>query len=225
MPLGLCGVRDRPFARDSVGAHGCYVEENFREIPQENSAGVRKAFSRPMRGAARNRHGHGFARQSCYPVGHRGEHIRTALSHRNLGRIARPGNRGRGGRLPAARSHHRRGDSGRAGPAPAWSKPHHTRRDEADAVAILSGVHEGVTLGSPIALLVRNADARSGDYQEMRQAFRPSHADYTYQAKYGVRASAGGGRPAHAKPSVGSLAAPSHASCWRRRPRSRSWPM
>jgi len=80
-----------------------------------------------------------------------------------------------------------------------------TRRDEADAVAILSGVHEGVTLGSPIALLVRNADARSADYQEIRQAFRPSHADYTYQAKYGVRASAGGGR-ASARETIGRVA-------------------
>ena len=80
-----------------------------------------------------------------------------------------------------------------------------TRRDEADAVAILSGVHDGVTLGSPIALLVRNADARSGDYQEIQRAFRPSHADYTYQAKYGVRASAGGGR-ASARETIGRVA-------------------
>jgi chorismate synthase len=52
-----------------------------------------------------------------------------------------------------------------------------TRRDEADAVEILSGVHGGLTLGSPIALLVRNTDARSADYQEIRSVFRPSHAD------------------------------------------------
>jgi len=84
-----------------------------------------------------------------------------------------------------------------------------TRRDEADAVAILSGVHEGVTLGSPIALLVRNADARSADYQEIRQAFRPSHADYTYQAKYGVRATAGGGR-ASARETIGRVASGAH---------------
>ncbi|MGB8296615.1 MAG: chorismate synthase [Polyangia bacterium] len=80
-----------------------------------------------------------------------------------------------------------------------------TRRDEADAVEILSGVHDGLTLGSPIALLVRNADARSGDYREMRHAFRPSHADYTYQAKYGVRAVAGGGR-ASARETIGRVA-------------------
>jgi chorismate synthase len=80
-----------------------------------------------------------------------------------------------------------------------------SRRDESDTVAILSGVHDGLTLGSPIALLVRNADARSGDYQEIRQAFRPSHADYTYQAKYGVRAAAGGGR-ASARETIGRVA-------------------
>ena len=80
-----------------------------------------------------------------------------------------------------------------------------SRRDEADAVAILSGVHDGLTLGSPIALLVRNSDARSGDYQEIRQAFRPSHADYTYHAKYGIRATAGGGR-ASARETIGRVA-------------------
>jgi chorismate synthase len=80
-----------------------------------------------------------------------------------------------------------------------------TRRDEADAVEILSGVHGGLTLGSPIALLVRNTDARSADYQEMRTVFRPSHADFTYQAKYGVRAAAGGGR-ASARETIGRVA-------------------
>ena len=80
-----------------------------------------------------------------------------------------------------------------------------TRRDEADAVEILSGVHGGLTLGSPIALLVRNTDARSADYQEIRSVFRPSHADYTYQAKYGVRAAAGGGR-ASARETIGRVA-------------------
>ena len=80
-----------------------------------------------------------------------------------------------------------------------------TRRDEADAVEILSGVHGGLTLGSPIALLVRNTDARSADYQEIRSVFRPSHADFTYQAKYGVRAAAGGGR-ASARETIGRVA-------------------
>src|SRR5262249_10600124 len=69
-----------------------------------------------------------------------------------------------------------------------------TQRNEADQVEILSGVAEGLTLGTPIAMLVRNQDTREGDYEEMRTKFRPSHADYTYQAKYGIRAWQGGGR-------------------------------
>ena len=63
-------------------------------------------------------------------------------------------------------------------------------------------MHEGLTLGTPIAMLVRNQDKRSGDYDEMRTKFRPSHADYTYQAKYGIRAWQGGGR-ASARETVG----------------------
>jgi chorismate synthase len=81
-----------------------------------------------------------------------------------------------------------------------------TQRREADVVEILSGVHDGLTLGTPIALLVRNADQRSGDYDEMRTKFRPSHADFTYQAKYGVRAWEGGGR-ASARETIGRVAA------------------
>ena len=81
-----------------------------------------------------------------------------------------------------------------------------TQRREADAVEILSGVRDGMTLGTPIALLVRNADSRSGDYEEMRTKFRPSHADYTYQAKYGIRAWEGGGR-ASARETIGRVAA------------------
>ena len=81
-----------------------------------------------------------------------------------------------------------------------------TQRREADAVEILSGVRDGLTLGTPIALVVRNADNRSGDYEEMRTKFRPSHADYTYQAKYGVRAWEGGGR-ASARETIGRVAA------------------
>lgn len=81
-----------------------------------------------------------------------------------------------------------------------------TQRKEPDRVEILSGVHEGVTLGTPVALLVRNQDARGGDYDEMRTKYRPSHADYTYQAKYGVRAWQGGGR-ASARETVGRVAA------------------
>ena len=69
-----------------------------------------------------------------------------------------------------------------------------TARDEADEVEILSGLFEGRTLGTPIAMLVRNKDARSEAYEEMREKFRPSHADYTYLEKYGVRDYRGGGR-------------------------------
>jgi chorismate synthase len=69
-----------------------------------------------------------------------------------------------------------------------------SQRKEADRVEILSGVLGGVTLGTPIAMLIRNEDARSKDYEEVARAYRPSHADFTYDAKYGVRAVAGGGR-------------------------------
>ena len=81
-----------------------------------------------------------------------------------------------------------------------------TQRQESDRVEILSGVHEGLTLGTPIALVVRNEDMRSTDYDEMRTKYRPSHADYTYAAKYGIRAWEGGGR-ASARETVGRVAA------------------
>ncbi len=81
-----------------------------------------------------------------------------------------------------------------------------TQRREADQVEILSGMHEGLTLGTPLAMLVRNQDMRSGDYEEMKTKFRPSHADYTYKAKYGVRAWQGGGR-ASARETIGRVAA------------------
>jgi chorismate synthase len=81
-----------------------------------------------------------------------------------------------------------------------------TQRREADRVEILSGVHDGLTLGTPIALMVRNEDQRGGDYDEMRTKFRPSHADFTYQAKFGVRAWEGGGRSS-ARETVGRVAA------------------
>src|SRR5436305_15317278 len=61
-----------------------------------------------------------------------------------------------------------------------------TQRQEGDEVEILSGVFEGVTEGTPIAMLVRNADARSKDYAELQDLYRPSDADYTYEAKYGA---------------------------------------
>ncbi len=81
-----------------------------------------------------------------------------------------------------------------------------TPRQEADRVQILSGVENGLTLGTPIGLLVRNQDQRPGDYGEMSQVPRPSHADYTYQMKYGIRAASGGGR-ASARETVGRVAA------------------
>lgn len=81
-----------------------------------------------------------------------------------------------------------------------------TQRDEADQVEILSGVVDGVTLGSPIALLVRNKDQNSGAYDHMADLYRPSHADYTTEAKYGIRAVAGGGR-ASARETIGRVAA------------------
>ena len=69
-----------------------------------------------------------------------------------------------------------------------------SQRREADEVEFLSGLLDGVTLGTPIAFLVRNTDARPGDYEAMKDTFRPSHADFTYQAKYGIRDWRGGGR-------------------------------
>jgi chorismate synthase len=71
---------------------------------------------------------------------------------------------------------------------------HTSQRHEADAVEILSGVFEGRTTGTPIALLIRNTDAKSKDYAAIAQQFRPGHADYTYWHKYGVRDPRGGGR-------------------------------
>jgi chorismate synthase len=69
-----------------------------------------------------------------------------------------------------------------------------TQRREPDAVRILSGVYEGRTTGTPISLMIENVDQRSKDYGEVAQAFRPGHADFTYQAKYGLRDPRGGGR-------------------------------
>ena len=81
-----------------------------------------------------------------------------------------------------------------------------TQRQEADRVEILSGVFEGQTLGTSIAMLVRNTDARPGAYDEMKDLFRPSHADYTTEAKYGIRNWQGGGR-ASARETIGRVAA------------------
>jgi chorismate synthase len=71
---------------------------------------------------------------------------------------------------------------------------HVTQRRESDTVEILSGVYEGVTTGTPVALLIRNEDQRSKDYGNIAETFRPGHADYTYTQKYGFRDPRGGGR-------------------------------
>ncbi len=81
-----------------------------------------------------------------------------------------------------------------------------TPRQEEDNVEILSGVSNGLTLGTPIALSVRNKDHRPSAYDEMQHTYRPSHADYCYDAKYGIRAWAGGGR-ASARETIGRVAA------------------
>jgi chorismate synthase len=81
-----------------------------------------------------------------------------------------------------------------------------TERNEADQVKILSGVENGLTLGTPIGMLVNNRDQRPGDYGSMRKIPRPSHADYTYQMKYGIHAASGGGRSS-ARESIGRVAA------------------
>jgi chorismate synthase len=81
-----------------------------------------------------------------------------------------------------------------------------TQRKEEDRCEILSGVFEGKTLGTPIAILVRNKDARPQDYVEIARKFRPSHADFTYEAKYGIRNWQGGGR-ASARETIGRVAA------------------
>lgn len=86
-----------------------------------------------------------------------------------------------------------------------------TPRKEPDQVEILSGVHEGMTLGTPIAMNVRNQDARPSAYAEMQQSYRPSHADFTYDAKYGRRMAEGGGRSS-ARETIGRVAAGAIAS-------------
>ncbi len=90
---------------------------------------------------------------------------------------------------------------------------HVTQRQEADQVEILSGVYEGRTTGTPIALLIRNTDQRSKDYAEIAQTFRPGHADYTYLQKYGLRDPRGGGR-ASARLTAPMVAAGAVAKKW-----------
>jgi chorismate synthase len=92
---------------------------------------------------------------------------------------------------------------------------HVTQRQETDTVEILSGVFEGVTTGTPIALLIRNVDARSKDYSNIKDTFRPGHADYTYLQKYGVRDYRGGGRQSARETAV-RVAAGAIAKKWLR---------
>ena len=86
-----------------------------------------------------------------------------------------------------------------------------TQRDESDQVEILSGVENGLATGAPIAMMVRNKDARSGAYDHLRDLYRPSHADFTYDQKYGHRTIAGGGRSS-ARETIGRVAAGAIAS-------------
>jgi chorismate synthase len=90
---------------------------------------------------------------------------------------------------------------------------HVTQRRESDTVEILSGVFEGKTTGTPIALLIRNEDQRSKDYGNIAETFRPGHADYTYWQKYGIRDYRGGGR-ASARETAARVAAGAIAKKW-----------
>ncbi len=90
---------------------------------------------------------------------------------------------------------------------------HVTQRKEPDAVEILSGVYEGLTTGTPIALLIRNTDQRSKDYGNILDTFRPGHADYSYWQKYGLRDPRGGGR-ASARLTAPTVAAGAVAKKW-----------
>lgn len=91
-----------------------------------------------------------------------------------------------------------------------------SKRNESDEIEILSGISpEGVTLGTPIGFIIRNRDARSGDYSEMAHKFRPNHADYTYYKKYGIHDFRGGGRSS-ARETVSWVAAGAICKIWLR---------
>lgn len=81
-----------------------------------------------------------------------------------------------------------------------------TQRDEADKIRILSGIFDGQTTGTPIAMMVENSDQRPGAYDHLKDLYRPSHADFTYAAKYGIRDHRGGGRSS-ARETIGRVAA------------------
>ena len=88
---------------------------------------------------------------------------------------------------------------------------------EADEVEWLSGLMDGVTLGTPIAFLIRNTAARPEDYEALKDVFRPGHADFTYQAKYGIRDYRGGGRASARETAARVVAGTIALSCWRSR--------
>ena len=92
---------------------------------------------------------------------------------------------------------------------------HVTQRREDDLVEILSGVYEGKTTGTPIALLIRNVDQKPKDYAKIASSFRPGHADYTYLRKYGIRDPRGGGRSS-ARLTAPAVAAGTMAKKWMR---------
>ncbi len=101
----------------------------------------------------------------------------------------------------------------RAGRAENLSGTSQRAKHEADTVEWLSGIYEGKTLGTPIAFIVHNTDAHSADYDALQDVFRPAHADYTYQQKYGIRDPRGGGR-ASARETVARTVAGSLAKQW-----------
>ena len=86
------------------------------------------------------------------------------------------------------------------------TSPLTSSRNEMDRVEMLSGIFEGQTTGAPIALIVRNENQNSKDYEELREKFRPGHADFTYQEKYGIRDHRGGGRSS-GRETIGRVAA------------------
>ena len=87
-----------------------------------------------------------------------------------------------------------------------------TQRQEPDQVKILSGVFEGQTTGTPIGLMIENTDQRSKDYGDIMSRFRPGHADYTYEAKYGIRDYRGGGRSSARETAMRPVPSPARSS-------------
>ena len=120
--------------------------------------------------------------------------LRPDIPDYDLGRIPRTRPRRRDRGVPGRAGARPRGHPEGAQPAPGWTVQGHVTRNEKDRAEILSGVFEGVTTGAPISLITHNADQRSKNYDNLKDVFRPGHADYTYWAKYGHRDHRGGGR-------------------------------